>query len=160
MSREKIQKSFPFNYVHIQPIFFTDYPNLIEIMTNIDREYLHIVAIYKEKTFVIPFRSNITHKYSYRFKPNDPNNKKGIDYSKALIIEDLSKYTYKSQKNIPQYQHDLIKRDSEIIVRRFMKYVDDYCKNAGKTESSYFRRVGKYSSLQNYHEELKIYIEK
>lgn len=83
-------------------------------------------------------------------------NKKGIDFSKAIIINDIKKYTQVSQKNIPQYQHNLIKKDAAIISRRFEKYVDEYCKRVSNNDVNFIKRVGRYSSLQNYHVELGI----
>jgi len=150
--------TFPFTYLHINPIYFTDHPKLIEIMNDDNRQYLHIIAQYRDNTFLIPFRSNMTHKFGYRFMPHDPKSKKGLDFSKALIINDLPKYTLESQKNIPQYQHNKIKQHSTVILRKFHNYVDEYIKYTAKEDPNFKRRIGRMSSLQNFHNELGIKI--
>jgi protein AbiQ len=145
-----------FEYVHLLPAFYVDYKNYKEVMLNEDRQYLHIIMQYKGCNFLIPFRSEIKHKYAFKFKQKE---QKGLDYSKALIIKDLKRYTIKSKKNIPQFQHDIIRKDQEIILRQFKKYVDDYCKFTEKNDLNFKKRVGKYSTLQNFHLELGIKLE-
>lgn len=43
-----------------------------------------------------------------------------------------------------------------MIIRQFKKYVDDYCKFTEKKDLNFSKRVGKYSTLQNFHLELGI----
>jgi protein AbiQ len=142
-----------FRYVHLTSSFYQDFSWYKETMKNPDRQYLHLVAQHRGHTFVIPFRSEINHRYCFKFSPN---NNKGLDYSKAIIIQDMQKYAVPSAKPIPQYQHDLIVRKEATILRKFYKYVDDYCKAVQNNDTNVLNRIGKYSSLMNFHNELGI----
>lgn len=141
-----------FQYVHLSEQFYNDYSDLKETMKNPDRQYLHMLTKYKGNTFVIPFRSEIKHKYCFKFKSSES---KGLDFSKAVIINDL-KYITKSKKNIPQYQHIIIQKKQEFIVRKFTKYVNDYCDAILRKDKNAINRIGQYSTLQNFHKELNL----
>lgn len=145
-----MSKSINLQYVHLTNQFYIDYSHCKEAMQDPDRQYLHVLTKYKGNTYVIPFRSHINHRYCFKFAANDT---KGLDYSKAMIIND-NKYIIKSKKNIPQYQHDLIVRKESMIVRQFFKYVKDYCKAVQKNDVNALNRMGKFSTLQYFHEEL------
>jgi len=150
-----MNKTERFNYVHIDPSYFQDNSSLIEVMKDDNRQYLHIVTKYKDNTFLIPFRSHIKHKYCYHFYIEAGSND-GLDFSKALIINDLQKYTHTSLLPIPDKQHKVIKRNYDTIIRKFHRYVDNYCKNTAEGDSEYFEHVGSRSTLQNYHSELNL----
>ncbi|MEC0373329.1 hypothetical protein P4H51_25810 [Paenibacillus chibensis] len=68
----------------------------------------------------------------------------------------MQKYVVPSAKPIPQKQHDLIVRKEQLILRHFYKYVDDYCKAVQNNDTNMLNRLGKYSSLKNFHQELGI----
>src|SRR5690606_4630419 len=127
------------------------YKHCVEILKDEDRQYLHIVTTYKGNTYLIPFRSEMNHNYGFKFSRTDS---KGLDYSKAVIINDLPKYVVASQKNIPQYQHDLIVRNEAMIKRKFFRYVDDYCKAVQQQDANVLRRIGRFTASQYLHTEL------
>lgn len=122
-------------------------------MRNPDRPYMHIVASYKGHNFLIPFRSKINHRHGFIFNNKE---RKGLDFTKAIIMSDLDKYSYESEKPIPQKHHDTIVKKQDFIIRKFKKYVDEYCKYTIKTDENYLRIKGRFSTLQNFHEELGI----
>lgn len=142
-----------FQYVHLNALFYEDFKGYHEIMMNEDRQYLHIITDYRGNTYAIPFRSEITHAFCFRLSSVD---NKGLDYTKSVIINDVLKYVYLSKKNIPQNQHNLIVANEVKIKRYFYRYVDDYCKAVQKNDVNVLRRIGRFSSLKNYHKELNL----
>jgi protein AbiQ len=140
-----------FQYVHLNTQFYEDFKGFKEILKDEDRQYLHIVTQYMGNTFLIPFRSEMKHNYGFKFSRTD---NKGLDFTKAIIVNDLPKYVVLSQKNIPQYQHNLIVRNAAMIKRKFFRYVDDYCKAVRNNDTNVLRRIGQYSPLQYFHKEL------
>lgn len=142
-----------FQYVHLNTQFYEDYKGFREILKDEDRQYLHIVTTYRGNTFLIPFRSEMRHNYGFKFSRTD---NKGLDFTKAIIINDLPKYVVLSKKNIPQYQHDLIVKNEEMIKRKFFRHVEDYCKAVQNDDMNVLNRIGKYSPFQYFHKELGI----
>ncbi|MCQ4087372.1 type III toxin-antitoxin system TenpIN family toxin [Saccharibacillus sp. JS10] len=143
-----------FGYVHLNTQFYADYAHCREIMTDADRQYLHLIVQHRDNTFLIPFRTDLRHYIGFRFSERD---RKGLDYTKAVVINDLSKYALPSLKPIPQYQHDLIVRNFPQIRRKFCKYVDQYCHAVQANDSRVLERMNsKYSALQYFHKEFEL----
>ena len=57
-----------------------------EILSKENRPYLNLLVEIDEYKYAIPFRSNITHKYSYIFS-SSIKAKSGLDFTKSIIIE-------------------------------------------------------------------------
>lgn len=63
-----------------------------EILQKSNRAYnIAVFNSHKGYYVCVPFRSNITHKYAYRFKKSKRSkyNKSGVDYKKMIIIRNL-----------------------------------------------------------------------
>lgn len=160
MMCHKHKDEMKFRYVHLTAEFYKLFSHYAEMMKDENRQYIHLLAEFKGHKFVVPFRSYIKHKEAFIFSHHDSkldkNDTKGLDYSKALIIHDIDRFTYPSKKNIPQHQHDLIMEMQDYIIRKFQKYVDEYSKMTAKKDKNYLRRTGSFSTLQNFHKELGI----
>jgi protein AbiQ len=99
--------------------------------------------------FGIPLRSNIKHKE--RFSTVD---RKGLDYSKAVLISDED-HISQEPFNIPQNEYVMIV-DREMHIReKFEKYIKKYIKAAKANDLNVLREY-RFSTLQNYHVQLKI----
>lgn len=107
------------------------------------------VRIEEGLLFGIPLRSHISHKNAFI-----TNGTKGLDYTKAVLISDE---THVSQDpfNIPQDEYVKI-ADRELFIReRFEKFIKRYIKAAKSGDKNILGEY-RYSTLQNYHAELKI----
>lgn len=108
-----------------------------------------IVRINEGMLFGIPLRSHISHHNGYI-----TIGEKGLDYTKSVIIKDLSYISSESFK-IPQEQYIKIKEKNLYIRERFEKYVKKYIKAVNRNDKNILKEY-KYSTLQNYHKELGI----
>ena len=76
--------------------FYNDYniSNYPEMEDKQSRPFLVLLVKIDDNTFAIPFRTNIKHKYCYKFTNTNrsTNTYTALDYSKAVIVND-SKYS-------------------------------------------------------------------
>ncbi len=104
-----------------------------EILQKSNRAYnIAVFNSHKGYYVCVPFRSNITHKYAYRFKKSKRSkyNKSGVDYKKMIIIRNLD---YIDDDNIAVIDKD--------------EYIE-FVQNLTRIQSQAF------SSLQYFHKEL------
>lgn len=108
----------------------------------------------------VPFRTEITHRYAYRFKKSvrSLEHKSGLDYTKIIII---SKIEYIDDKDAiidnDEFNETMIMLDK--IKRDALQFVEDYVDHImGKKElhPSEFRRRYLFSTLRYFHKELGI----
>jgi protein AbiQ len=132
----------------IQQDFFTQNSDLLEILDKGDaRGYgIAVVSIGDGLKFGIPLRSNMRHKSG--FKTVDT---KGLDYSKAILIDDDSHIG--STFRIPTNEYKQIQDREHFITSKFQKYVDKYIKSFQKNDANALKSY-QFSTLQNYHVEL------
>ncbi|ABS45736.1 MULTISPECIES: type III toxin-antitoxin system TenpIN family toxin [Yersinia pseudotuberculosis complex] len=99
--------------------------------------------------FGIPLRSNANHKQCYNFSGN-----KALDYSKAVLLmkdEYISDVPFK----IPDEEFIIIQKKSFFITTQFTKYVVRYIEAVKQHDKNKLKSYC-FSTLQNYHVELKI----
>jgi protein AbiQ len=107
------------------------------------------VRIESGMLFGIPLRSHITHSSSFI-----TTGTKGLDYTKAVLIKNEN-HVSQDAFHIPQDEFVKI-ADRELHIReRFEKYIKKYVKAANAGDKNILREY-RYSTLQNYHEELNI----
>lgn len=145
--------------VKLEDEFFTENSDLIEalhtgaggdIAAEKTRGYgVVTVRIENGMLFGIPLRSHITHSSAFITKQT-----KGLDYTKAVLIKNE---THVSQDAFHIPQDEFVKiADRELFIReRFEKYIKKYVK-AGNSGDKNILREYRFSTLQNYHEELEI----
>ena len=105
--------------------FYQKYSKSIfsEIMDKGDnRPYLVLLINIKDKTFGIPFRSNVTHKFAFKIK-NDRGLKEGLDFSKAVVLdpEDIGKNAHLKSGNLKE-----VRKHIDLIIQKFKKYLDNF----------------------------------
>lgn len=108
-----------------------------------------VVGIDNGLLFGIPLRSHITHRSAFITAGT-----KGLDYTKAVLIKNEN-HVSRSAFHIPQDEFVKI-ADRELFIReRFEKYIKKYIKAAISGDNNILREY-RFSTLQNYHEELGI----
>ncbi len=107
------------------------------------------VRIENGMLFGIPLRSHITHRSAFITIGT-----KGLDYTKAVLIRNEN-HVSREAFHIPQDEFVKI-ADRELHIReKFEKFIKKYIKGANSGDSNILREY-RFSTLQNYHPELKI----
>ena len=105
-----------------------------------------VVSVAGGLTFGIPLRSRIKHNACFR-TVNDA----GLDYSKAVLINDPAYLA--GPFIIPSDQYVKIADRETFITDRFEKYVNRYILGVQRDDQNILRGY-RYTTLQNYHAEL------
>lgn len=119
---------------------------------NESRPYYCKVEIDTKYIAFIPFRSNIQHKHCFKTNPSEL---RGIDFTKSIIVEKSDEIHWiKEVTSIESQQWKKIKQNQDMIKFLYLNYVKKYKKLVikGDIENS----IVKFSTLQNYHQELDI----
>lgn len=138
--------------------FFNNYPTdeYPEIEHKPQRPYMVLLVTIADNTFAIPFRTNIKHNNGYKFKNSsrDTNSDTGLDYTKAVIVNDpsyIGKAAYIDDKEYLELNNKYY-----FIIKQFTVYVNDYYAYvAGKLDENKAKKY-KYSTLRYFHRELHI----
>lgn len=148
--------------------FYAEHNHLVEIVDKekdgriVDkgRGYGVLLVSVKGYKFAIPLRSkmHINHKHNFTTKIHEVNGKKvrhGLDYSKAVIITED-----RFVSDIPFFledKFDFIKIDKseQHIINSFEKFISKYIKAVQNDDKNVLNEY-KFSTLQNYHNELGI----
>lgn len=147
--------------VALTSAFYANYPPAAypEILTKAGRPYnCLLVETHYNFYICLPFRTNIQHKYAYRFKHSlrSQKNKSGIDYSKMVIIND-DRYISSGTCVIDQDEYRKAMQHLNIIVHDALCYLDNYIHYIHGTSSitaqEFQRRYGR-STLPYFHAQL------
>lgn len=152
-----------FQILKLSHQFYDDYPNppYKEILEKRRRAYSCMVFQTHYDFFIaVPYRTEISHIYSYRFKTSarSRKHKSGLDYTKIVI---LGKTSYLDDKDA-MIDHDEYKETMKKILkikREALQFVEDYIahvKGVKKLHSKEFMRRYSYSPLQYFHKEMGI----
>lgn len=131
-----------------------------EILQKSNRAYnIAVFNSHKGYYVCVPFRSNITHKYAYRFKKSKRSkyNKSGVDYKKMIIIRNLD---YIDDDNIAvidkdeyiEFVQNLTRIQSQAL--SFLNEYIDYKTGKQNISEQEAKRRYEFSLLQYFHKEL------
>lgn len=147
------------NFIHdikmLSHEFYNDYDinNFPEILRKEKRNYnIAIFDGYGDYFICVPFRSNINHKYAYRFKTSNRSkqHKSGLDYQKMIIIN-KNVYIDASNGIIDRDEYNEYIANIETINNNALNFLKDYIdykhgtQNISKRE---FERRYRFSPLQ------------
>jgi len=150
MELKKLTQSFYDNNSHIKEALDNHNGVWAEGKT---RGYGIVVITVKNMNFAIPLRSNIKHKASYITVKSDRDHirGKGLDFSKALLIEDIS-YISDQPFKIDKSELSRLRDKGFYITDRFLKYVHKYCSAVIKNDRFVLSSEEyRFSTLSNYH---------
>lgn len=147
--------------VALTAAFYTSYPPAAypEILTKASRPYnCLLVETHYNFYICLPFRTNIQHKYAYRFKNSlrSQKNKSGIDYSKMVIIND-DRYISWGAYTIDQDEYREAMQHLNVIVRDALDYLDNYIhyiQGTSRLAAQEFQRRYGRSTLPYFHAQL------
>jgi protein AbiQ len=141
---------------HLSDAFYAKFSHCEEILTKEDRPYYVLILELDCLTYAIPLRSHITHTYCF-VADNFANQNSGLDYSKAVVIIDSSKYIDPESVTIRQHEFNVFKQREYLIKKQFASYVSSYKKEFRRRQRNPALPVSalcRYSSLQYFHQEL------
>ncbi|MDR3336732.1 MAG: hypothetical protein LBT16_05955 [Treponema sp.] len=141
-------------FFRLTPVFYAHYGQCEEILNKESRPYYVLLLKVDSLTYAIPLRSHITHPYCHI-----ANNaiKSGLDYSKAVIITDRTRYVDPAPVTIRQNEFEVLKQRGFLITKQFTSYVSLYKKEIRRRlQNPALPKSGlcRYSSLKYFHKEL------
>ena len=149
-------KHYKLNY--LSEAFYEKYTSaqFPEIETKHNRPYMVMLIKIDNNTFAVPFRTNIRHSNCYKFKQTtrQTDTVTGLDYSKAVIVNDSAYIGDDARINDKEY--DELDRNYYIIIKRFKKYVSGYIDFVNGKSDEYTIKRYRYTTLKYFHSELNI----
>ena len=107
-------------------------------------------------TFAIPFRTNIRHRYCYKFKQSnrDTQTVTGLDYTKAVIVNSINFIGDKATIDNKEFVE--LNNKYFFILKQFKKYVDGYRDFVNGKLNQYENKRYQFSTLKYFHSELNL----
>lgn len=105
-------------------------------------------------TFAIPFRTNIRHRYCYKFKNSGRPSESvtGLDFTKAVIIKNRDYIG--DATTIDNKEYIELNRKYHFIVGKFKNYIDGYIRYLVEQSDTLDDRKYKYSTLPYFKKDL------
>lgn len=152
-----------YQILRLSNVFYKHYksPPYQEILKKDNRPYNCLLfQTHYDYYICIPYRTQISHSYAYRFKNSKRSrkHKSGLDYTKIVIINN-SKYIEDKNIIIDQDEYKETIQYFSKIKMQALQYVEDYIAYIqGTNPLSYqeFKRRYNYSTLKYFHNELGI----
>lgn len=149
-------KNFELKY--LTETFYFKYPkaSFPEIEHKAERPYIVFLVKIESNTFAIPFRTNMNHKYGYRFRNTDreTSSSTGLDFTKAVVINDSNFIGNDARIDDKEYLE--LSKKYFFIQKQFEKYVSNYRKFISNELNEYQRKAYNFSTLKYFHKELGI----
>jgi len=136
--------------------FYTQFGQCEEILTKENRPYYVLLLELDGLTYAIPLRSNITHPYCF-IADNSSGQNSGLDYSKAVVINNFIQYIDPAPVTIRQHEYNVYKQREHLIRKQFSSYVALYKKEIRRRLKNPVLPVSalcRYASLKYFHKEL------
>lgn len=131
--------------------FYIDYQGCPEILNKENRPYVVFLLTLNNLTFAVPLRSRICHKYAIKTVGN-----KGIDFSKAVVINDRQKYISNKRVLIGSREYQIVMSQKWRITQKMANYIEKYKKALKNNSVPANKILCNSSSLQYFHAELGI----
>ena len=151
-----MMKKFVLKYLSNE--FYIKYPidRYPEFESKLDRPYVVFLLEIDNHLFAIPFRTNMNHKYGYKFKKTDryTHLTTGLDFTKVVLVDDTS--LLGNDATIDDKEYLELDRKHFFIRLKFEKYYFDYKKYLSGELNEYQEKAYKYTTLKYYHDELDI----
>lgn len=128
--------------IKLSESFYNKYKELPEILHKESRPYYCLELRIDKTIYAIPLRHNISHQYAFHTL-----GKAGIDFSKAVIIND-AKYVSPESPRIDSREWRVLNSNEDQIIKGFLQYLRLYRKAVKKTGIPKYDLIRKYSTLQ------------
>ena len=147
-----------YEIMYLSKDFYNVYPKDIypELECKETRPFLVLLVNINELKFAIPFRSNITHNFCYKFENSNRVSKSStaLDFSKSIIVKEdmyLDNYAF-----IDQEEYKELNSKIYFIISKFKKFILTYVKiKENYDKNSYKYKLLNYCTLQYFYEDIK-----
>ena len=137
-----------FRIAFLSESFYQDHPNppFKEMEQKQNRPYIVFLIELEGHRWAVPFRSHIRHRYAFF---TDPENRCGIDYSKAVVVDKPEYIDEKTRPHLRPNEFEALRGNEYAVQKGFEKYLKLY-KKAVRSGHPRYRSLVEYSTLQNY----------
>lgn len=137
-----------FRIAFLSESFYQDHPNppFKEMEQKQNRPYIVFLIEFEGHRWAVPFRSHIRHRYAFF---TDPENRCGIDYSKAVVVDKPEYIDEKTRPHLRPNEFEALRGNEYAVQKGFEKYLKLY-KKAVRSGHPRYRSLVEYSTLQNY----------
>jgi protein AbiQ len=141
-------------YIFLSEKFYETYDQVSypEIERKPDRPYIMIKICINGVDFAVPLRSDISHNHVFW---TDKPNKCGVDYSKVVVIPDLT-YIDTRKPYIRPNEHKRLMGKDFILQKGLEKYIKEYKEALRHININKNKILCKFSTLQYFHKEINI----
>lgn len=129
-------------YILLSDAFYRKYSGCPEILKKQTRPYVCLAVEVDGMLFAIPFRHHIRHKYAF-FTVGEA----GLDYTKAVVIEDMSMVS-SATPTIEQKEFNSLKGRDALVESGMRKYYGLVLKSKRYPGNRHYANILKYSALQ------------
>jgi len=131
-------------YIFLTNQFYIDYQHCTEIEQKVERPYVQVYININGVDFAVPFRSEINHPHVLW---TDKENKCGLDFSKAVVIEHRDYIDTTLKPYIRPNEHAALIGKEFIVISGLLKYIERYKKAKTKSDKR-SKQLLQYSTLQ------------
>ena len=141
-----------YNFVLLSKLFYEKYPEELypEIERKRMRPYIVILIEIEDKTFAVPLRHHISHKFAFF---TDYKKGCGLDFTKSVVISNPLFIEKPYDINIAEYEYIEVIKNKKTIQTDFERYITAFKKLLIENPK---HPIVKYSSLIYFLKELGI----
>lgn len=132
-------------FIYLSAAFYNDYSNCKEIAEKSNRPYVQVCVKINGVWFAVPMRSHIKHPYALL---TDTENKCGLDFTKAVVIEKPEYIDTTRTPRIRQNEFNALKGKDYEIKRKMEQFIRFYRKARKRSDVPRNKRICEYSALQ------------
>ena len=139
-----------YKFVFLTSEFYADYSHCPEIEQKPDRPHVRTLVHIENIDFAIPMRSHINHPHALL---TNAVTKSGLDFSKAVIVTDASRYIDTQRKpHIRPWEFDVLRGKEHLVEQGMLRYLRAYRKALAHPDIPRNALLLKYSTLQYFPE--------
>jgi len=138
-------------YIFLTDQFYIDYAHCDELVKNSERPFIQVYLSVRGIDFAIPMRSNISHNYAFW---TDEANRCGLDYTKAVVIEDSCYVDTSRKPYIRPHEHKALVGKEDEVAAGMLRYIEAYIEAKTKPNNHTRQRLIKFSALQYFDKHL------
>ena len=138
-------------YIFLADRFYSDYAHCDELVKKSDRPFIQVYLCVCGIDFAIPLRSNISHNYAFW---TDEANRCGLDFTKAVVIEDSCYIDTSRKPYIRPIEHKALVGKANEIIAGMLEYINAYIDAKEKPNNHAKQRLVKFSALQYFEKHL------
>lgn len=156
-------KEYTYQILNLTDKFYKNYSSeqYHELLQKNKRAYnCLLIETHYDYYICIPFRTEITHKFAYKFKDSvrSKEHNSGLDYTKMIIVNN-PEYLSSKEAVVDRDEYIEVVKNIDEIVEQVLDYLEEYINwfhdKSELSKKKYVKRY-KYSTLKYFHKELGI----